>query len=151
MGAHRRIAYSRLALADADRTLRRGNAEAAARERRIDAVSYPDCVDGQALIHRTDDVVERRRVDPSQARAFQGETAAPGERAHERNRTHPRSLGGDIERQAARQRSVAGKQFSGIGADQAHARACTNPVGAPQKRQLGAHAPPGNPAFDILQ
>ncbi len=151
MRAHRRIAQPRLAVTDGDRTLGGGNAEAPARERRIDAVSYPDCLDGQALIDRTDDVVERRRVEPQQARLFEGETAAPGKRAHECDRTHPRSLGGDIEGQAARQRSIAGKQFGGIGADEAHARTCAKPIGAAQKRQLGAHPPPGNAAVDILQ
>src|SRR5262249_56951371 len=83
--AHRGIAQPCLALADRDLALGGGNAEAAARERRIHAVAYPDRVDGQPLIDRTHDIVESRRVEPRQPRTFEGETAGPGKRPRKRN------------------------------------------------------------------
>src|SRR5262249_57623232 len=89
--AHRGIAQPCLALADRDLPLGGGNAEAAARERRIHALAYPDRVDRQALIDRTDDIVESRRVEPWQPGTFEAETAAPGKRAHKRNWTHARA------------------------------------------------------------
>src|SRR5262249_56145041 len=79
------------------------------------------------------------------------EGAASGEGADQRNRAHPASFGAHIEGEPARQRSLAGKKFGGVGSGNIDPAAGSDTLGAAQEGQFGADAPTGNGAVAHLQ